>query len=39
MAPMVGIHLPMPKLRMAATTANQMKTMANAYFQKPVSGV
>ena len=38
-APIVGIHLPMPKDRIAAHTANQMKASENRYFQMPVSGV
>jgi hypothetical protein len=38
-APIVGIHLPIPKERIAAHTANQMKAMQNRYFQTPVSGV
>jgi hypothetical protein len=32
-APSVGIHLPIPKERMAAQIPNQMKTIENAYSQ------
>src|SRR3954454_10470082 len=35
-APIVGIHLPMPKDRIAAHTANQMNASENRYFQTPV---
>ena len=38
-APAVGIHLPIPKLRIAAHTANQMKASAKMYFHAPFSGV
>ena len=38
-APIVGIHLPTPKDRIAAHTANQMKASEKRYFQTPVSGV
>ena len=38
-APIVGIHLPTPKERIAAHTANQMNASEKAYFQTPVSGV
>jgi hypothetical protein len=34
-----GIHLPTPKERIAAHTANQMKAIEKRYFQTPVSGV
>src|SRR3954453_9085103 len=37
-APIVGIHLPMPKERIAAHTANQMKASEKRYFQTPSSG-
>src|ERR671937_407927 len=37
-APTVGIHFPTPNERIAAQTANQMKTMEKTYFQPP-SGV
>src|SRR3954451_22740580 len=38
-APTVGIHLPMPKERIAAHTANQMNASANRYLAAPLSGV
>src|SRR3954467_477908 len=38
-APIVGIHLPIPKERIADQTANQMKAIEKTYFQTPVSGV
>src|SRR3954454_6998443 len=38
-APIVGIHLPMPKERIAAHTANQMNASANRYLATPLSGV
>ena len=34
-APSVGIHLPIPKDRIAATTPNQMKTSAKRYWPTP----
>src|SRR5690349_8299693 len=38
-APMVGIHLPTPKERIAAHTANQMNASAKRYLETPCSGV
>src|SRR3954464_16054220 len=38
-APIVGIHFPTPKERIADHTANQMKAIENRYFQTPFSGV
>src|SRR4051794_13995204 len=38
-APIVGIHFPTPKDRIADQTANQMKAIENRYFQTPFRGV
>src|SRR5689334_8179457 len=38
-APIVGIHLPIEKERIAAHTANQMNASANRYLPAPFSGV
>ena len=35
----MGIHLPTPKDRIAAHTANQMNAIEKRYFQMPLSGV
>ena len=35
----MGIHLPTPKDRIAAHTANQMNASEKTYFQTPLSGV
>ena len=35
----MGIHLPTPKERIAAHTANQMNASEKRYFQVPVSGM